>query len=106
MADNRARPATPEELPELYGWWERNRDATEGNGYEFAMMCGTLFANIAQLREALTMLLTVEPQDRGHIHTLNHTNTARQVLGIPDNMPMGAWIAEQRRLSRPTLEED
>lgn len=60
MGENRAKPATEEELTALYGWWERNRDSVDGNGYEFAMMCGTLFANIASLSAWKAEALEVE----------------------------------------------
>ncbi len=65
-----------------------------------------LRAALSRAEAALAGMLTVEPQDRGHVHTIGMTANAREALGIPADMPIGLWQARQaNRLSRTSLVE-
>jgi hypothetical protein len=54
-------------------------------------------ARIFDLETALGGMLTVEPQDRGHVHTIRWTTEARAALEIADDMPVGLWFSRHKR---------
>lgn len=76
--------------------------------YKGRVYCGGCWDAIAQgfresvgenerLRAALAGMLTVEVQDRGHVHTIGMTYNARDALAIPEGMPIQLWQVRQAK---------